>query len=343
MKSEKIYTIVKTPKFLIFAATILFLLFLPKTKYEYISYLMLTFFGYGVSVLGFNVLFGYTGLLSFGHALFFSVGAYTVAFLMEIFSVHSMEIILILSVAIAGVVAAIIGLLCVRYNKAFFGLLTLAFNMLFYSFLLKFYFITGGDEGLRVLRPCLLGLNTLDLPKMQFLMQHYYYYILAVLGISMVIMWRIVSSPFGIFLKAIRENAEKAKYLGINVAKYKWYAFIISGIFTAIGGVLVAPIVGQVDPTMAYWTHSGTIVFMTLLGGFNSFLGPLLGSVIYIFFQDFVMSFLYYWRFVFGAMLIVIVLFAPEGILGTITSILKQIRNVITPMKMRGTDDSFSQ
>ena len=99
-------------------------------------------------------------------------------------------------------------------------------------------------------------------------------------------MWRIVSSPFGLSLMAIRDNPEKATYLGISVKKYRWYAFVISGAYAAVGGVLLAPVVGQVDPTLTYWTHSGTLVFMTLLGGFSTFLGPMLGAVIYIFLQD---------------------------------------------------------
>lgn len=325
-KKEDFSTKIRNPKVWIFVAIALFMLVLPQIGLQYISYLMLTFLGYGLSVLGYNLLFGYTGLLSFGHALFFSIGAYTVAFLMGRFSIYGMEIILLITAIISAVVAAIVGLVCVRYVRVYFGMLTLAFNMLFYSFLLKFYYITGGDEGMQVLRPNLLGFNLSDMPKMQFLIENYYYYALVVLGIGSAMMWVIVSSHFGLCLKAIRDNPEKATYLGIDVRRYRLYAFIISGAYTAIGGALVAPVVGLVDPTMAYWTHSGTIVFMTLLGGFTTFWGPLLGGVVYIFLQDTVMSLLYYWRFVFGAMLVFIVIFAPEGIAGTITNILRMKR-----------------
>ena len=309
-------------------AIILFFLILPRLGNQYVSYLMLTFFGYGVALLGLNLLFGYTGLLSFGHALFFALGAYTVAFLTSHFSFFYMEIILLVAIVVSSLLAALVGLVCVRYIKIYFGLLTLAFGMLFYSFLLKFYHLTGGDEGIRVLRPYLLGFNLSEIPKMKFLMGSYYYYAFIVLAIAAWVMWRVVSSPFGICLKAIRDNPEKATYLGISVKRYRWYAFIVSGAYAAVGGVLLAPVIGQVDPTLTYWTHSGTLVFMALLGGFNTFLGPILGALLYIFLQDTVMSLIPYWRLVFGAMLAFIVIVAPGGVAGVITSLLKREKKV---------------
>jgi len=309
-------------------AIILFFLILPRLGNQYVSYLTLTFFGYGVALLGLNLLFGYTGLLSFGHALFFALGAYTVAFLTSHFSFFYMEIILLVAIIVSSLLAALVGLICVRYIKIYFGLLTLAFGMLFYSFLLKFYHLTGGDEGIRVLRPYLLGFNLSEIPKMKFLMGSYYYYAFIVLAIAAWAMWRVVSSPFGICLKAIRDNPEKATYLGISVKRYRWYAFIVSGAYAAVGGVLLAPVIGQVDPTLTYWTHSGTLVFMALLGGFNTFLGPILGALLYIFLQDTVMSLIPYWRLVFGAMLAFIVIAAPGGVAGVITSLLKREKRV---------------
>ena len=309
-------------------AVILFFLILPRLGNQYVSYLTLTFFGYGVALLGLNLLFGYTGLLSFGHALFFALGAYTVAFLTSHFSLFYMEIILLVAIVVSSLLAALVGLVCVRYIKIYFGLLTLAFGMLFYSFLLKFYHLTGGDEGIRVLRPYLLGFNLSEIPKMKFLMGSYYYYAFIVLAVAAWVMWRVVSSPFGICLKAIRDNPEKATYLGISVKRYRWYAFIVSGAYAAVGGVLLAPVVGQVDPTLTYWTHSGTLVFMALLGGFNTFLGPILGALLYIFLQDTVMSLIPYWRLVFGAMLAFIVIAAPGGVAGVITSLLKREKRV---------------
>jgi branched-chain amino acid transport system permease protein len=302
----------------------LFLLGLPLWTSQFISYLMLTFFAYAITVIGFNLLFGYTGLLSFGHALFMTMGAYTAAFLMSKFSVRYMEIILVVAAIVASLLAALIGAICVRYIKIYFAMLTLAFGMLFYTFLLKFYYLTGGDEGMRVLRPYLLGFNFSEIPKMQFLTGSYYLYTFALLVILTFVMWKIVSSPFGLCLKAIRDNPEKAEYLGVSVRKYRWYAFVISGAYAAIGGALLAPAIGQVDPGLTYWTHSGTLVFMTLLGGFENFFGPLIGVVVYIFLQDKVMSLTQYWRFIFGGILAFIVIAAPGGIAGMISSLARR-------------------
>ena len=302
----------------------LFLLGLPLFASQFVNYLMLTFFAYAITVIGFNLLFGYTGLLSFGHALFMTVGAYTAAFLTGKFSVLYMEVILVVAVIISSILAALIGAICVRYIKIYFAMLTLAFGMLFYTFLLKFYYLTGGDEGMRVLRPYLLGFNLSGIPKMEFLTGSYYFYTLAILAILIFAMWKIVSSPFGLCLKAIRDNPEKAEYLGVSVKKYRWYAFIISGAYAAVGGALLAPAVGQVDPGLTYWTHSGTLVFMTLLGGFENFFGPLIGGIVYIFLQDKVMSLTTYWRFIFGGILAFIVIAAPGGIAGVISSLVKR-------------------
>ena len=318
------YANLKNPKVWAFVAVVLFLLIMPRLGSQYLSYLLLTFLGYAVALLGVNLLFGYTGLLSFGHALFFALGAYIAAFLTTKFAVLHMEVILLVAIVAGLVLGAVVGAVCVRYIKIYFGLLTLAFGMLFYSFLLKFYYLTGGDEGMRVLRPYLLGFDLSAVPKMQFLLGEYYYYALAALAVASFTMWRIVSSPFGLCLKAIRDNPEKANYLGIDVRRYRWYAFIISGGYAAAGGVLLAPVMGQVDPTLTYWTHSGTLVFMILLGGFTTFFGPMLGAFLYIFLQDTVMSLIPYWRFVFGAMLAFIVIVAPGGVAGVMGSLWKK-------------------
>ncbi len=288
----------------------------PLLGREYYATLMLSFFAYAIVLLGLNLLFGYTGLLSFGHALFIGVGAYTAAFLTSTFGVLQMEAILLTAVAVAVLVAVPVGALCVRYVKIYFGMLTLAFGMLFYSFLLKFYYVTGGDEGMRVLRPSLLGVDLSATPKIGFLTGPYYYYSAAVLAVAAFVMWRIVTSPFGLCLRSIRENPVKAESLGIGVKRYRWYAFVISAAYASVGGALLGPTIGQVDPGLVYWTHSGNLVFMTLLGGFTHFFGPMLGAFVFIFLQDQVMSIVPYWRLIFGAMLAALVIFVPGGLMG---------------------------
>jgi len=289
---------------------------LPAVAPAYYVTLMLPFMAYGVVLLGLNLLFGYTGLVSFGHALFIGIGAYTGAVLTTHAGVRHMELILPAAALTAAVVAAPVGALCARYVKIYFGMLTLAFGMVFYTFLLKFYRLTGGDEGMRMLRPYLFGSEWAGFSKTAYLIGPYYYFSLAVLALATLLMWRIVRSPFGLCLKTIRDNPLKAESLGVSVPRYRWYAFMISAVYAAVGGALLAPPTGNVDPTLAYWTHSGNIVFMVLLGGFSSFFGPLLGAFVFIFLQDTVMSVFPYWRLIFGAVLAFIVLFAPGGLMG---------------------------
>lgn len=314
----------KPRTWLILAGVLCFIL-LPRVGSQYVSYLVLTFFGYGVALLGLNLLFGYTGLLSFGHALFFAAGAYTVSYMTAKFAIPSMELSILAAIIVAAIIAALIGAICVRYIKIYFALLMLAFGMLMYSFLIKFYYLTGGDEGMPVMRPHLLGFDLSEMAKMDFLTGWYYYYSFALFIAATWGMWRIISSPFGLSLKAVRDNPEKAYYLGIDVRRYRWYAFIISAVYASVGGVLLGPVIGNVDPTLTYWTHSGTLVFMTLLGGFANFLGPLLGGLVYIFMQDAIMSLLHYWRFVFGAILAFIVIAAPGGLAGAIEIVIKRM------------------
>jgi branched-chain amino acid transport system permease protein len=290
------------------------LLALPLVAPDYYLTLMLSFMAYAVVLLGLNLLFGYTGLVSFGHALFIGLGAYTTAVLTTRTAVRSFEVILLAAGLAAALVAAPVGALCVRYVKIYFGMLTLAFGMLFYTFLLKFYRVTGGDEGMRVLRPWLAGQDLDAMPKVAYLVGPYYYYSAALLALATLLMWRIVRSPLGLCLRAVRDNPGKAEALGIGVTRYRWYAFVISAVYAAIGGALLGPPTGNVDPTLAYWTHSGNIVFMTLLGGFGSFFGPVLGAFVFIFLQDRVMSAFPYWRLVFGAVLALVVIGAPGGL-----------------------------
>jgi branched-chain amino acid transport system permease protein len=291
----------------------------PLLGRDYYATLMLPFFGYSIALLGLNLLFGTTGLLSFGHALFVAVGGYTAAYLGATLKIRSLEVMLVAAVAVAACVAVPVGWLCVRYVKIYFGMLTLAFGMLFYSFLYKFYGLTGGDEGIPVARPSLLGRGFGDLDKTAYLVGPYYYYSLALALVAALLMWRIVRSPLGLSLRAIRENADKAEYVGVRVRRYRFYAFVVAAVFGAAGGVLLVVPTGLAAPTLAYWTHSGNLVFMLLLGGFGHFFGPALGAFVFIFLQDQVMSVTEYWRFVFGAVLAAVVIFLPQGLMGLLS------------------------
>jgi branched-chain amino acid transport system permease protein len=290
---------------------------LPVVASPYVLLLMLPFVGYGIALLGFNLLFGTTGLLSFGHALFLGVGAYTAAVLTSKLAILSFEIILVASALISGLISLLIGILCVRYTRIFFGMLTLAFGMLFHSFLFKFYAVTGGDQGMRVLRPLLLGMEWRG-GKTAFLTGPFYYYALVLFAGLGLAMWRITRSPFGLHLRAIRENAGKAAYVGVEIFRMRLAAFVISAVYGGIGGAILGITTGLADPELAYWTHSGNLVFMAVLGGSGTFAGPAIGALVFVLLQDFVMSVTQYWRFVMGGVLVLLVIFMPQGLAGTV-------------------------
>ncbi len=290
---------------------------MPLVASPYALLLLVPFFAYAIALFGFNLLFGTTGLLSFGHALFLGVGAYTASTLTSKFGVLSFELIVLTSAVVSAAVALVIGMLCVRYTRIFFGMLTLAFGMLFQSFLFKFYSVTGGDQGMRVLRPLLFGMEWGG-GKTAFLTGPFYYYVLALLGVLGAVMWRITQSPFGLHLKAIRENAGKAAYVGVQIFRMRLAAFVISAIYGGIGGTILAITTGLADPELAYWTHSGNLVFMAVLGGSGTFVGPAVGALAFVLLQDFVMAITQYWRFVMGGVLVLLVIFLPQGLSGAV-------------------------
>jgi branched-chain amino acid transport system permease protein len=297
-------------------AAIAVLVIFPRVAQPYYVTLVLPAFAYAIALLGFNLLFGTTGLLSFGHALFVAIGAYAAAVMTSKLGIKSFELILVVAGVVAVIAAIPVALLAVRYVRIFFGILTLAFGMLFHSFLFKFYNLTGGDTGIRVLRPTLLGQEWKELDKTAFLIGPFYYACLVLVVVLGFAMWRIVHSPFGMHLAAIRENARKAEYLGVRVRLFRLIAFLISAFYGAIGGAILAVNTGQADPELAYWTHSGELVFMTVLGGFASFFGPLVGAFTFIFLKSELMGATQYWRFFLGATLALIVIAFPRGLMG---------------------------
>jgi branched-chain amino acid transport system permease protein len=295
----------------------------PLVAPPYYVSLLIPFFAYAIALLGFNLLFGYTGLLSFGHAMFLGIGAYGAAILAGTYGIRQFELVMIVVVIAAMLIALPIGFLCVRYVGIFFGMLTLAFGMLFYSFLFKFYHLTGGDSGMRVPRMNIAGMAFDSYNKIELIAGPFYYYCLVLLIVAALLMWRIVHSPFGLHLQAIRDNARKAEYLGVQVHRMRLAAFVISAAFGSAGGAILGFRIGLADPELVNWVHSGHLVFMTVLGGFANFFGPIVGALALTVLQDQLQSLTQYWRFVLGAILALVVIGLPGGIMGAF-SLLRQ-------------------
>lgn len=278
---------------------------------------------FAIAALGFNLLLGYTGLLSFGHSAYFGMGAYAVAFIVKYAKLESMEAFLLGGVLASGAVAAVFGVLCVRYTKIFFGILTLALSQVLWSLAFKFFWVTGGSDGLRVPTPTLLGgAVRAGSDKFEFLSHRYYFYVLAVFVVAVALMWVIVHSPFGKALQAIRDNETRAEFVGVQVRHYRWVAFLISGMFTGLAGALWVPLNGLTTPDILHWTFSGKIVFFTVLGGFQTFFGPIVGAVIYNYLETYAVGHTVYWQMVLGIVLVALVLVLPAGIVGTVRRLL---------------------
>jgi len=214
---------------------------------------------------------------------------------------------------------------CVRYTRIFFGILTLCLSQVLWSLAFKFFWVTGGTDGLRVPTPTLLGsVPTGD--KMQFLSHQYYYYVLAVFAICVFLMWVIVHSPFGKALQAIRDNETRAEFIGIRIRRYRLIAFVISGIFTGVAGALWAPLNGLASPDVLIWTFSGEIVFMTVLGGFRTFVGPIVGAIAFTYLKTYAVGFTTYWQLLLGVVLVVLVLLLPTGIMGAVERLAARVK-----------------
>jgi branched-chain amino acid transport system permease protein len=286
---------------------------------------------FAIAALGFNLLLGYTGLLSFGHSAYFGVGAYAVAFVVKYLKIDSMEVLLLAGILGSALVAALFGLLCVRYTRIFFGILTLALSQVLWSLAFKFFWVTGGSDGLRVPTPTLLAGTvkigaTAGQDKLDFLSHRYYFYVLAIFVICVVLMWVIVHSPFGKALQAVRDNETRAEFVGVQVWHYRWVAFLISGVYTGLAGALWVPLNGLTTPDILHWTFSGKIVFFTVLGGFQTFFGPIVGAVIYNYLETYAVGHTVYWQMVLGIVLVVLVLALPAGIVGTAIRLMPRFR-----------------
>jgi len=303
-------------RLLLVALGIAALALVPTLAPPFYANLLIPFFAYSVALIGFNLLFGYTGLLSFGHAMYLGLGAYAAAVVAGVLGIRVFEVVLLAAALAAVVVALPIGFLCVRYTGIFFGMLTLAFGMLAHSFLFKFYHLTGGDSGMRIPRMRILGLEFDAYNKIELLAGPFYYYCLGLMVLAGLLMWRIVHSPFGLQVRALRDNPQKAEYLGVRVRQLRLLAYVISAVYGAIGGAILGFRIGLADPELVHWTHSGHLVFMTVLGGFSSFFGPVVGALTLTLLQDQLQSITQYWRFVLGAILAAIVIFFPRGLAG---------------------------
>ena len=262
---------------------------------------------FGIFATSLNMLVGYAGLESFGHGLFFGLGAYSFALTMQKLGT-SIPVAFVLTLLISVVVAVVVGAICVRLKEIYFAFLTLAFQMLVHSLIIAWTPLTGGDQGLTggVPRPPFLGIR-LDQPY------HLYLFCAALLLVCLLLMRHIVQSPFGYTLRLIRDNPARATFLGINVWRMRLAAFVIAGAFGSIGGIVMSLFVSGAFPDFAYWTISGEAIFMIMLGGTSLFLGPLAGAVMLLMLNDIVTKHTEHYGLVLGLIILLFALGLRKG------------------------------
>lgn len=279
------------------------LLVLPPLVSDFWIFIFIQIIAFSLYAVSFNLLLGYGGMLAFGYATFFGVGAYAFGILLVKVGAH-VFVSMVAAPFVAAAVGALIAYFCIRLSGIYFGMLTFAFQMLAYSIFLKSYDFAGGDDGLRgLVIPGVLGT-----PK------GIYYFALTVVAICIFLLWRIVHSPFGIVLRALRNNERKSLAIGINVDFHKWSAFVISSFFAGAAGVFWAIANQSVFPDWLDWRASAVPIVMTILGGTTSFSGPIIGAALYVMLQTVLTGYTEYWALFMGGLILVVVMLMPQGL-----------------------------
>ena len=262
----------------------------------------------GLLATSLNMLVGYGGMVSFGHAMFFGSGAYVFALMLQKASV-SVPVALLSAVVACTVLAAVIGAICVRLKGIYFSFLTLAFQMLLHSIIITWTSMTGGDQGLTggIPRPVFWGI---DLAQSQ----HMYVFCCVMAVGGLLAMRLLMQSPFGYTLRMLRDNEDRAAYLGVNVWRVRLYAFVLAGVFAGLGGVVMSLFVSGAFPDFSYWTMSGEAVFMIMMGGIHVFIGPLVGAGLLQIFNDTVTRFTPYHGLALGVVILLFTLGFQRGV-----------------------------
>ncbi|MGN6765270.1 MAG: branched-chain amino acid ABC transporter permease [Rhizobiaceae bacterium] len=290
----------------VFALVVLVLAAMPYATSESNLFVLMDVLIAILFATAYNLVLGQTGLLSFGHAAYFGLGAYTVALLQGHLGLP-MLVGIAFGPFVAGFFAMLVALLTVRLSGMYFAMLTLSFAQLIYTIIAEWYSFTGGDNGLPV-----------TVPDYFFVTTHYFYLTLGIVAASVFLLWLIVNSPFGVALLAIRENPQRASFVGLNVKLYQVAAFTISGAFSGLAGALSGSLHQMAFPSMLYWTESAQPVLMALAGGIHTFFGPAVGAAIFTILSFYVASYSGYPLLIFGIVVLLLVMFLPEGVVGTL-------------------------
>jgi branched-chain amino acid transport system permease protein len=267
-----------------------------------------------LAAMSVNFLLGFTGVLSFGHAAYFGLGAYGAGFALK-FLAPSTPLALVCGMLLGGVIGALLGLVIVRKRGVYFAMVTIAIGQVFYYIAFQWSSVTGGDDGLRGFsrQPLDFGAFKVDILLNA---NAFYYFVLVCFALIVAIMGVLLRSPFGRTLIAIRENERRARFLGLPVERHIWIAFSLSCFFMGFAGALYALVNNFADPRGLHYSQSGDFVMMAVMGGMRNFWGPLLGATVFVVLQDYLSSVTVNWMSGVGVLFVLIVLFFPRGLLG---------------------------
>jgi len=270
----------------------------------------------GLAAMSLNFLLGFTGVLSFGHAAYFGLGAYGAGLSLK-FLAASSPLALLMGMLLGGVAGALLGTLIVRRRGVYFAMVTIAFGQVFYYIAFQWSSLTGGDDGLRGFsrQPLDFGLFKIDILSNA---DYFYYFVLFCFALIVAIMSFILRSPFGRTMLAIRENERRARFLGIAIERHIWIVFTLSCFFIGFAGALYALLNNFADPRGLHYSQSGDFVMMAVMGGMRSFWGPLLGAAVFVVLQDYLSSVTVNWMSFVGLLFVLVVLFFPRGLLGMV-------------------------
>ena len=274
-----------------------------------------------------NLMLGYGGMVSFGPAGLYAVGAYATAILLTKYGAPFFVAVLAAPV-VAAIVGAIVGWFCVRRSAVYFALLTLAFAQIIWTIIFEWYDFTNGDN----------GIVSIPIPEVLYVGSNIYYFSLAIVAVCIFVLWRIVNSPFGATLQAIRENPMRTEFIAVPVRRYQLAAFVISSFFLGIAGSLFCVFAGSVFPDYAHWVKSTDMLVVCLLGGIYNFAGPIVGSTVYILISKVISKNTTYWMFFLGIIIVFLVLYMRNGMVGFAAEKISRLRNRLDAGK--GEDES---
>jgi branched-chain amino acid transport system permease protein len=319
-EEKRLYKEIIRSKWFVFSAGLIFLLMiLPSFIPRFYIYFLTLIFVTSLLAMSLNLVVGHGGLFQFHHGVFYGVGAYTVALMLKKSSLPMWTGFVAGPIA-AAIVGLIIGWLCVRLSRLYFGMLQISLGSLIWVIVFRWYSFTGGDD----------GIPGIPVPTILSPMKNSYYFILIVLIICLILMYLILKSPFGSTLQAIRDNPQRCEAIGINVRRYQLLGIIIATFFAGVAGVLFVVLERSVSAELLFWVLSLEIFIMCLLGGWFTFAGPILGAAIMVALRTFVGIFTEYWTLILGIVLILIIFFLPEGVMGFFQKLFKPRTKVVS-------------